>query len=82
MKTCMKRLKTVCWAERKNNDGKIFGRDLDDYAFDVAAADNIERSMFDDVIRLKRADFFQTDPPSEKGLDVGQSTIQCQDCSL
>jgi putative N6-adenine-specific DNA methylase len=51
----------------KEYDGKIFGRDLDDYALD-AAADNIERSMFDDVIRLKRADFFQTDPPSEKGL--------------
>lgn len=51
----------------KEYNGKIFGRDLDDYALD-AAADNIERSMFDDVIRLKRADFFQEDPPAEKGL--------------
>lgn len=51
----------------KEYDGKIFGRDLDDYALD-AAADNIERSMFDDVIRLKRADFFESAPPSEKGL--------------
>lgn len=48
-------------------NGKIFGRDMDDYALD-AASENIERSMFDDVIRLKRADFFEADPPAEKGL--------------
>jgi putative N6-adenine-specific DNA methylase len=33
-----------------------------------AAANNIQRSMFDDVIRLKRADFFESEAPSEKGL--------------
>ena len=51
----------------KEYDGKIFGRDLDTFALD-AAADNIERSLFDDVIRLKRADFFTTEAPASKGL--------------
>ena len=32
-----------------------------------AAANNIQRSMFDDVIRLKRV-IFESDAPSEKGL--------------
>ena len=51
----------------KNYDGKFFGRDIDVYSLDAAAA-NIERSMFEDAVRLKRADFFEADPPAEKGL--------------
>jgi putative N6-adenine-specific DNA methylase len=51
----------------KEYDGKIIGRDLDSYALD-AATSNIERSMFDDVIRLSQADFFLAQPPAEKGL--------------
>lgn len=51
----------------KDYDGKFFGRDIDVYSLDAAAA-NIERSMFEDAVRLKRADFFEADPPAEKGL--------------
>lgn len=51
----------------KDYEGKFFGRDIDVYSLDAAAA-NIERSMFEDAVRLKRADFFEADPPAEKGL--------------
>lgn len=51
----------------KEYNGKIFGRDLDADTVELAAA-NVENSMFDDVIRLSRADFFESDPPAEKGL--------------
>ena len=51
----------------KEYNGKIYGRDIDGGTLDVAAA-NIERSMFDDIIRLQRADFFTADPPAEQGL--------------
>jgi putative N6-adenine-specific DNA methylase len=51
----------------KEYEGKIIGRDMDDYALE-AALPNIERSMFDDVIRLGQADFFEADPPAEQGL--------------
>ena len=61
------KIKESLLSRAKEYEGKIFGRDLDDYALD-AAANNIERSMFDDVIRLKRADFFTSDPPASKGL--------------
>jgi putative N6-adenine-specific DNA methylase len=61
------KIKSGLLSRAKEYPGKFFGRDLDTYALD-AAANNIERSMFDDAIRLKRADFFESDAPSEKGL--------------
>ncbi|MGB0194003.1 MAG: THUMP domain-containing class I SAM-dependent RNA methyltransferase [Schleiferiaceae bacterium] len=51
----------------KEYDGKIMGRDMDAYALE-AAAENIERAMFDDAIRIRQADFFEAEPPADKGL--------------
>jgi putative N6-adenine-specific DNA methylase len=51
----------------KEYEGKIMGRDMEEYALE-AAAENIERAMFDDAIRLRQADFFEAEPPAEKGL--------------
>ena len=50
------KIKSGLLGRAKEYEGKFFGRDLDTYALD-AAANNIQRSMFDDVIRLKRARF-------------------------
>lgn len=61
------KIKEGLLARAKEYEGKIIGRDMDDYALD-AAASNIERSMFDDAIRLSQADFFEADPPASKGL--------------
>jgi len=51
----------------KEYEGKIMGLDMEEYALE-AAAENIERAMFDDAIRLRQADFFEAEPPAEKGL--------------
>ena len=51
----------------KEYEGKIIGRDMDAYALE-AAAENIERAMFDDAIRIRQADFFEAEPPADKGL--------------
>jgi len=51
----------------KEYEGKIMGRDMDAYALE-AAAENIERAMFDDAIRIRQADFFEAEPPADKGL--------------
>ena len=51
----------------KEYEGKIMGRDKEEYTLE-AAAENIERAMFDDAIRLRQADFFEAEPPAEKGL--------------
>lgn len=54
-------------ARAREYEGKIMGRDMDEYALD-AAATNIERAMFDDAILLRKANFFEAEPPASKGL--------------
>ena len=63
----LEKIKDGLLGRAKEYNGKIMGRDINPEALDIAAA-NIERSMFDDCIRLKREDFLTSKAPFEKGL--------------